>query len=83
MTLIFDSIVKSENSLPESPEISRGFSLAPHQSLSWQGVNRSAIRRNGKGSFKSKESGGWRRAKLFCRQMTECFFMREGTVDPY
>ena len=43
MTLIFDSIVKSENSLPESPEISPCFTLVPHQSLSWQGVNRSAI----------------------------------------
>jgi hypothetical protein len=43
MTLIFDSIVKSENSLPESSKISHGFSLVPHQSLSWQGVNRSAI----------------------------------------
>jgi hypothetical protein len=41
MTVIFESIVKSENSLPENREIIRGFPFLP-QSLSWQGGNRAA-----------------------------------------
>jgi|TARA_B110000438_G_scaffold163390_1_gene156397 hypothetical protein len=43
MTVSFDSIVKSENSLREGRKIIRGFSLV-QQSLPWQEGNRPTIR---------------------------------------
>ena len=43
MTVSFESIVKSENSLTEGRKIIRGFSLV-QQSLPWQEGNRTTIR---------------------------------------
>jgi hypothetical protein len=67
MTVIFESIVKNENSLPEDREIIRGFPFLP-QSLSWQGGNRVGDPAGTKASCKSKENGVPRRAKWFCHQ---------------
>jgi len=67
MTVIFESIVKNENSLPENREIIRGFPFLP-QSLSWQGGNRVGNPAETKASCKVKESGWRRRAKWFCHQ---------------
>ena len=67
MTVMFESIVKNENSLPEDREIIRDFYLAT-QSLSWQGGNRVGNPAGTKASCKSKESGVQRRAKWFYHQ---------------
>jgi len=67
MRVIFESIVKSENNLPEGRKIIRGFSLVPQIPV--------MARREPtddpagtKASCKSKESGVPRRAKWFCHQ---------------